>query len=303
MRTGRPARAWLATCIVSATASAGSLFTAPARADVAACIASSEQSLTLRKQGKLHDALQQLAQCADPSCPAEVSAECAQRIASLNAAMPTLILAAKDGAGNDLVDVQVRMDGAPLASKLDGRPLSIDPGEHEFHFEAAGQPSVDKQFVLREGDKDRRESVVLGAALPPPPPLPPSGPGPSFWTLQRTLAVVSGGVGVVGLGLGTAFGLLAADDQSMQRSNCSPGACPNRAQAQADYSTGNDNATGSTVAFIGGGVFLAAGAVLFFTAHDARADSAAHSAPAAARLYLAPTTLTHGAGLVLGGEL
>ncbi len=268
-------------------------FAAPARADVAACIASSEQALSLRKQGKLHDALQQLAQCADPACPAEVNSDCAQRIAAVNAAVPTLILAAKDGGGNDLYDVSVTMDGAPIASKLDGRPLSLDPGEHAFHFEVAGQPPLDRQLVLREGEKDRREIVVIGS--PPPVVAPP--PSPSFWTTQRTLAVISGGVGIVGLGLGGVFGGLALSDQSSEKSNCSASACTNRPQANADFSTGNDNATASTVAFIAGGVFLAAGAVLFFTAHDPAAP------PATGRLYLAPSTTGRGAGFVLGGDL
>jgi len=289
--------------VLGATLGTSTLFCAPvARADVTACIASSEQALTLRKQGKLHDALKQLAQCSDPSCPSEVSADCTQRIAGLSAAMPTLILAAKDGAGNDLFDVTVTMDGLPLAQKLDGSPLSLDPGEHAFHFEVTGQPPLDKQLVLREGEKDRRESVVIG---PPPPVAPPAttpaptpvAPGPSWWTTQRTLAVIGGGVGVVGLGIGAIFGGLAMSDQSQEKTNCSAGGCGNRPQAVADYNTGSSNATASTVGFIAGGVLLAAGAVLFFTAPSPSA------APTTGRLYLAPSTTAGGAGFVLGGEL
>jgi hypothetical protein len=294
--------------VLATTLGTTTLLCAPvARADVASCIASSEQALTLRKQGKLHDALQQLAQCADPSCPAEVSGECTQRIATLNAAMPTLILAAKDGSGNDLYDVKVTMDGAPLAAKLDGHPLSIDPGEHAFHFEVAGQPAVDKQLVLREGEKDRHETVVLGPPPPPapvaPPPVAPAAPaapppsGPSWWTTQRTLAVIGGGVGVVGLGIGAIFGGLAMSDQSQEKSNCSSGGCSNRPQAVADYNTGSSNATASTVGFIAGGVLLAAGAVLFFTAPSPAA------APSTGHLWLAPSPTSGGAGFVLGGEL
>lgn len=277
---------------------AASLLATPARADDAACIAASEQGLTLRRQGKLQDALKQLAACADPSCPGEVKAECANRIADVDKAMPTLVLAATDGSGNDLRDVKVTMDGTPLLTTLDGRPVSIDPGSHAFHFEAAGQPPVDKTLVLREGEKDRREVVMVGT--PPPAPLPATPtptPSPSWWTTQRTLAVISGGVGIVGLGLGGVFGGLAISDQSQEKNNCSSSSCPNRGQANADYTTGNTNATVSTVAFIAGGVFVAAGAVLFFTAHDPAA------APTTGRLFLAPSTTGHGAGLVLGGAL
>ena len=83
--------------------------------------------LTEGQQGKLHDALKKLAVCSDATCSSEVRAECTQRIAAIDAAMPTLVLAAKDGSGNDLYDVRVSMDGAPLTGNLDGRPISLDP--------------------------------------------------------------------------------------------------------------------------------------------------------------------------------
>ena len=44
----------------------------PARADEAACIAASEAALTLRQQGKLHEALKQLAVCSEAGCSSEV---------------------------------------------------------------------------------------------------------------------------------------------------------------------------------------------------------------------------------------
>ncbi len=288
--------------VVLAPALVGALLATPlpARADDAACIAASEQGLALRKQGKLHDAMKQLAACAEPSCPDEVKAECAKRIGDVQTSMPSLILAAKDGTGNDLVQVKVTMDGAPFATTLDGRSVSVDPGEHTFVFETTGQPAVEKKLVVREGERDRRESVVLGPVAPPPPPpgppTPAPPPAPSFWTTQRTLAVVSAGVGVAGLAVGGIFGGLAMSDKNMQTSNCSAGSCPNRGQAQADYDTASQNATVSTIGFIAGGALLAAGAVLFFTAHDAEA-------PTTGRVYLAPSTTGSGPALVFGGAL
>ncbi len=276
-----------------------------ARADDASCIAASERGLTLRRAGKLHEALTQLAICAAPSCPDEVKTECANRIADVKSAMPTLVLAATDGAGNDLRDVKVSVDGAPLVSSLDGRPVAIDPGSHTLRFEQSGQPPVEKTLVVREGEKDRRESVVIGPSPAPtpaptpaaPPAVPEAAPQPSWWTTQRTLAVVGAGLGVAGLAVGGVFGALALSDKSQEQSNCSASACPNAPQAKADYDTGNQNATASTIAFIAGGAFLAAGGVLFFTAHDPAATAATGS------LYLAPSTTGRGPGLVLGGSL
>lgn len=274
----------------------------PARADEAACIAASEAALTLRQQGKLHEALKQLAVCSEAGCSSEVKAECTQRIASIDAAMPTLVLGAKDGAGNDLYDVRVTMDGAPLATTLDGRPVALDPGEHTFTFEIAGTPPLEKKLVLREGERDRHESVTLGA--PPPTPTTPATLAPAAsptparppWSPQKTVAVVGGGLGVVGVGLGIWFGAFAASSQSKEKSDCSAAACGNRAQANEDYDTARKDAVGSTIAFVAGGALLAAGAVLWFTA------PAEHVPGEAATLRVAPVLDAKGGRVVVGGE-
>jgi hypothetical protein len=276
-------------------------FAAPrAAADDALCVASSEQALSLRKSGKLREALKTLALCADPSCPAEVRAECAHRIDEVKAALPTLILAAKDGAGNDLYAVKVSVDGAPIATNLDGLPIVLDPGEHTFTFEAAGQPPVDKRLVLREGETDRRETVLIG----PPAPLPgfTEGPSPSTrsvstWTSRKTLAVVSVGVGLAGVALGSVWGAFAISSQSRESSDCSKKACPNPAQAQEDYSKATQNATASTVLFVVGGALVATGAVLWLTAPRPTDASPTGSGS----LRLAPTIGTNAGGLVLVG--
>lgn len=270
----------------------------PALADDAACIAASEQGLTLRKQGKLHDALGQLAICADAACPDEVKVECSRRIDAIKTAMPTLVFEARDAAGNDLGAVTVTMDGAPLATKLDGRPLAIDPGEHTFRFEAAGQAPVEKKLVLREGQRDRRESIVIGTAIVAPPPPPPPPP-PSTWNTRKSLAVAAGGVGLVGVGLGVVFALYASSSQSREKSDCSPGACPNYPQGVEDYDTAKKDATGATIAFTAGAIFLAAGAVLWFTApSEAKPPSAALR-----RVRIVPALVGSGGGFVIGGGL
>jgi hypothetical protein len=300
------------TLFATLVACAAGLLGWPARADEAACIAATEQALTLRQQGKLHDALKELAICAEASCSSEVKAECTQRIDAIDAAMPTLVLGAKDGSGNDLYDVRVSMDGAPLANRLDGRPIAIDPGEHAFTFQltfqltaeltsgAAGPAPVEKKLVLGEGEKDRHESVVIGA--PPPPTTAPllttALPSPAHvaWNTQKTLAVVSGGLGVVGVGLGVWFGAFAASSQSKEKSNCSVAACSNGPQAVEDYNTAKQDAVASTVAFAAGGALLAGGAVLWFTAPAARVPGDA------ARLRVVPEIDARSGRLVIGGE-
>jgi hypothetical protein len=207
----------------------------------AGCLAAAESSLALRSQHKLRDARAQLLICSAPSCPADVRAECIRRVAEINAALPSVVFEAKDGDGNDLVEVTVTMDGQPLADRLDGPALVVDPGVHSFVFEASGQPAVRKQFVIREGDKDRRERITLGAvaAAPPrtderdrprpassegnqtapgaspeqlPPPLrladPPSRRDAEPSSARRLAAFGFGALALAGLGTGIAFHVL-----------------------------------------------------------------------------------------------
>jgi hypothetical protein len=287
--------------VAAAMALAAGLVAPVARADTAACIAANEQALTLRKQGKLRDALQQLALCADASCPAEVAAECSRQIDEVKALVPTLILAATDGTGNDLSDVKVSMDGAPLATILDGRPIPLDPGEHTFTFEVQGQAPVNKTLVIREGDRDRRESVVIGAPPPvPPAPFRPSGPReePSMWTTRRLIAAIAAGVGVVGVGFGAGWGAYAISSQNREKSDCSAQRCSNPAQATEDYNTAKQDATASTIALVAGAVLVAGGAVLWFTA-----PSPESMVPVGHTLGVAPTVAGHnGGGLLLVGS-
>jgi hypothetical protein len=257
-------------------------------ADDAACIAASEEALSLRKQGKLRASLRPLAVCADPACPAEVREECALRITNVKAALPTLTFVIKDRKGNDLTGVRVTMDGGPLPGAIDGQPIPLDPGEHAFRFETAGQPPLEKKLVLVAGQKDRREGVTLGA--PPP---------PGFWTAPRVAAAALTGAGVVGLGLGAVFALYAASAKSKQKSNCTAAACLNYAQAVEDYDTATRNATGSTAAFVAGGILAGAGVVLFAVAPRSRAAPAT----AGATLRLSPILTASGGGLSLGGSL
>jgi hypothetical protein len=277
----------------------GSIAT-PARADDAACINAVEQALTLRTSGKLHDALKTLVACSDPGCPGEVRTECTQRIDAIGAAMPTLVFAVKDGAGNDLFAVTVSMDGAPLTTTLDGRPLSIDPGEHAFRFETAGQPPLERTLVVREGEKNRVESVVLGHAAPPPPPAAPEAPTPvvsSSWNSRKTLAVMAGGVGVVGIGLGIVWSAYASSAQSQEQSNCNASSCPHRLQSVADYNAAESNATAATVSVVAGAALVAAGVVLWITAPPTASSSSAMA------LRIVPSILSSGGGLSIGGAL
>jgi hypothetical protein len=255
--------------------SAGALATDPTTAD---CLAASDASLKSGNEHKLRAERAELLICAATSCPADVRRECLRRVDEVNAAIPTVIFEAKDSAGNDLSAVALMMDGQLLAERLEGTALSIDPGEHDFVFRTAGQEPIERRFVIREGQKDRREAIVFGSAAPlastpapvaaaplaaaPAPEDPSTGLG-----AQRTLAVVAAGVGVVGVGLGTVFGATALSKKNDAASECPTTMCTPSGLAKWNDAQSAGNA--STVFFVVGGVALAGGAVLWFTAKPA----------------------------------
>jgi hypothetical protein len=285
-----------------------------ARADDAACIAASEAEATLQKQVKYRDALKQLAICADPACPVDVKVECADRITRINAAMPTLVLTATDETGADLIAVEVSLDGAPFVTTLDGHSLAIDPGNHLLRFQAPGKESVEKPLVVREGEKDRHLAVVLaptGFVVPvaATSSTPGAAPSPaSSWSTAKTLALVTGGVGLVGIGLGAGFGLAASSDWSAAKNECSAGSCPSasRAHAQSDHDSATTAGNVSTGAFIVGAAGLVGGVVLWFTAPRSESHAAPKGAPdkdeAGTAFHFVPLVGTQSAGLMVVGS-
>lgn len=253
----------LAAWLILVTASAPAV--ARAEPTVAQCLASAEHSLDLKSRHELRAAREELLVCASPACPTEVREECARRIDVVNAAIPTLVLAARDATGADLVAVRVTVDGAPFTDRLDGTALPLDPGEHTFRLESEGQGALEKTLVIHEGEKARREVVVFG---PPPAPsglAPGAAPEKPRWGTQRTAAVASAAVGVVGLIVGIVYGVRTMSLWSSAHSECNTTSCTNHAQAVQDHDAALGSATVSNVGFIGGGAALATGLVLYLT--------------------------------------
>lgn len=292
---------WMVGILLSSTA---------AHADVSKeqCVDANVDAQSLRRAGKLHDARAQLELCGRPSCPALVRSDCLKRLDELERAQPAIVIQAKDDSGADLGAVRVAVDGTLLTDKLDGKPLRVDPGEHVFVFEAPGRSPLTRTWIINEGDKDRRERIVLGGdataardALPTTggaapaaarPLAPEDGASP-----RRTLAFVVGGLGVAGLAAGSVFGLMASSRLDSQRSNCeSPTSCPNRAQALEDHDAMSTNATLSTIGFVAGGALLVGGVVLLVTAGGRRSPSRTSA------LVVSPALGPSTAGLSAGGR-
>jgi serine/threonine-protein kinase len=100
--------------------------------------------------------------------------------------------------------------------------------------------------------------------------------------VQRTIALIVGGVGVVGLGIGGYFGARAISKNGEAEDLANDTRCPeddgktcvDRGPVTLSEEA-NDAATLSTVFMIGGGVLAATGIVLFVTASDGAAPEVA----------------------------
>jgi hypothetical protein len=240
------------------------------------CVDAHTQAQSLLRAEKLGAARDALEACVDAACPSLVRDDCAQLLADLERAQPKIVFDARDEDGHDLSEVNVLMDGRPFIDRLEGIAIRVDPGPHVFTFEAQGRPAVTKRFIIKEGDRDRRELVILtavagslpdGSASPPAfartgPPL--AGAQPALGS-QRVLALVLAGVGLVGLGTAGAFAIVANAKKDDANALCHDRTCPNReAVAMSHDAVVAGNV--ATVAVSAGAATIAASAVLWFVA-------------------------------------
>jgi hypothetical protein len=231
-----------------------------------------ESAQDLRRAGKLQDARAKLVVCVNQSCPGPVRDDCTQRMADVDAAMPSVVLDLKDARGNVVTNARVQLDDQPFADHLDATARPVDPGTHRFTFDAADGAHAEQTIVLHEKEKNTPVAVVLLA--PAVAAVVPSTVS-SEWTTQKTVGVAVGGVGVVGLVIGSIFGAMAMSDASTLKSQAGcPSSCPPSTQAQIDTLHGHQWAADIGLGL--GVVGLGVGAALFFTSHapeSARATS------------------------------
>lgn len=192
-----------------------------------------------------------------------------ERIEALRPVVPMLMI--RPGAAVGARGLVVTRDGQELAVEELGRDLPVDPGPHVI---AASAPDREPWTTTVEVSRGRSYVVDIAAPgakeaprtpAPAPTPAPTSAPSDErSW--QRPVGLVSGAVGIVGIGFGAAAGLVALGARRDAVSMCPsyPTACT------AGGTSANERAfswaTASTVSFIGGGVLAAAGALLVLTA-------------------------------------
>jgi hypothetical protein len=196
-------------------------------------------------------------------------------------------------------DEIVRRDTAPVDRAAWTVASPVDPGSHVISAEASGRSPWSAAIDVDQPGKTVTVDVPALAKLPPPDArVAGSGPAASAGFAagafagtaqpdearpqarplgtQRVLALVSAGVGLVGVGVGTVFGLESSSKHTQASSVC-PAAQTSCSPESGGVGLWRDAVVAgnwSTVAFIVGGVGLAGGVVLWVTAKSATSTSA-----------------------------
>lgn len=190
----------------------------------------------------------------------------------------------------DAETIDVQCDGVPIdrATLRADAPLHLDPGTHTVQATAPGRRAFRDTFDAAEGARPR--TIVIALPLVTTTPLPPPETRDGGES-RRTLAFVVGGVGVVGVVVGSVFGLSAMTKWNRAKDECA--SAPTGCSADAlDLEHGvRTDATWSTIGFAVGAVGLVGGAVLLLTAPTQRTS-----------LRVAPMVAAGQAGVSIGGR-
>lgn len=200
-----------------------------------------------------------------------------QRLAAIEPNLSRLTIELSPGVS--AADLTIRLDKATVGRPSLGVAIPVDPGQHEVSVSAPAKQSWKTSIDVAAGPT--KQTVVIPRLVdapvqgkPPPsaaaPILAPPGPAAadarhgSWLTPRRMVGLGVGGVGLVGVGVGSYFGLraISKNDDSNQQ-GCNGNQCTEDAAAlRNDALSAGDT---STIAFIVGGAALAAGVVLVFT--------------------------------------
>ena len=207
----------------------------------------------------------------DQAVQKQAQTDAAAELDALTPRIPRIVIKL-EGATAD--DTTVTVDGVAVSSALIGESRVIDPGKHVVVAERAGQTARVEVVVAEAETKDallRMQpgappvAVVTGSPAPPSTPPPASQSADTGLGTRRTLALVVAGVGVVGVGVGSVFGVRAKSKlDEADGAGCSGATCPTQAGLDANDSAVSSG-TVSTVAFAIGAAGLVGGAVLWFT--------------------------------------
>jgi len=269
------------------------------------CAQASEEAQQLRTDGHPREARERLLVCVRDVCPQVVRKDCTLWLAEVEAALPSVVINARDGQGHDLVNVRVTLDGKPFTDKVDGKSIAVNPGIHVFRYEADDAPPIEEKVVVREGEKNRELVVTFKTPGPavapvPEPPTPPGvvapSPAPAAHSGPPALTYVLAGVAVVAAGGYAYLGIQGKNDVDNLRSTCAP-AC---SQSQKD--SASQQLLGANISFGVGVASLAAAAIVWIASPGKAAPSTTSATTASRTPVFDVQGLPHGGFLSLGAR-
>jgi hypothetical protein len=203
--------------------------------------------------------------------------------------------------------LEVRRNGEQLGSIVWNNPIPVDPGN--YTIEAAAPGKKPWSTVAKVGSNGAAVTVAIPAlaegddVAPSPPETADAadhsnGVGRPRWAAAFALGL--GGAGVVGVGIGSYFGLRSIAKHSDYENLCTRGLCAPAAGPLHDQAVAAGNV--STVAFLVGGALIAGGTVLWFAApRSGGPDVAPQARSPVSRLRIAPALGTESAGAIVAG--
>ncbi|MDI3286787.1 hypothetical protein [Polyangium sp. 15x6] len=268
----------------------------PDPARKAQCAAAFEEGQELEKAGRLVEARGKFVACSAEACPAVVRDECATMLPRVEASLPTIVPGLRDARGNDVVTAEVTLDGAVLTKTLDGQPIAVNPGPHTLRFVAPNETPVERQVVIRVGEKNRVITLDLEGPAQAPPGADPDKPaapgsGPSG---KRVASYVLGGLGVVSLGAFAYLGITGKSDLAGLRDGCGR----TQSCAETDVDAVKTKLILGDVSLGVGVASLGVAAALFFTSGGEKKPEAAARGPVV-RPVVAPLP-GGGAAMIVG---
>jgi hypothetical protein len=294
---------------------------------VKACTTLAEDGQRLRAAGKLIDAREKLMACSATECPQVVRADCAQWASEVLAATPTIVVDVRDSSGTDIADAKVFVDGRPVADRIDGRPISVDPGSRTVRVDRPDGLTGSQKIVAKENAKAREVKFVFGGkaddvatpASASASTATPADAQPGGWGTMHYVAVAMVGVGAIAIGYSVvSFVLYRSEETDLHGkfadADAAAQGCPSNAAVTDPNSTCgknvrtredlrdayNDNeADGKKeqpiviTAAIGGALLVAGGIVLFALAPRTKSSTAVRGGPVITAQF---------AGMTLGGS-
>ena len=241
------------------------------------------------------------------------------RATALEAKLSNLVIVVTNG--DSTPGLEVKQNGSVVGKAVWGTAVPVDPGSYVVTAQAPGKKpwtktaevasngvKVEVNVPLLEDEGPAQGATPPGPVMPPPggmaeaqpmgtPPPPAADSAATATSPQRLIGWIVAGAGVVGVGVGTAFGLMSNSKVSERDEICPSSDCP-RSKINQYLDTekqAQSSATASTVAFVVGGVAIATGVVLVLTAPSRPASASGVTA------HLAPWAGPSSAGAMMGG--